>query len=156
MSTTTNYLSQGKLEELRKELEFLSTARRKEIAEALEFAKSLGDLSENAEYHQAREEQARTEDRIAELEGLLKDAVVVTEKHGNVVQMGNTVEIKRKGSKDVKKYTLVGSQESNISAGMISNESPLGAAMLGKKKGEAFVFRTPDGGKVECEIVKID
>ena len=156
MTQPATYISKEKQDELRIELDYLSSTKRKEIAEALEFAKSLGDLSENAEYHQAREEQARTEDRIAQVEIILKDAIVVTEHKGPTVQMGSKVELKKKSDKSVRVCTLVGSQESDVPTGKISNESPLGAALLGKKKGDVVSVRTPDNSRVEYEITKVE
>lgn len=139
------YLTKEKHKELQAELEQLKTVRRKEIAEELEFAKSLGDLSENAEYHEARESQAALEDRIAQLESILASAEIVTAHHSNTVEVGATVHVKKNGSKESKVYTIVGSEETDTAAGKISFKSPLGQAMLGKKKGDEFEFKTPLG-----------
>ncbi|HEY4486914.1 MAG TPA: transcription elongation factor GreA [Candidatus Paceibacterota bacterium] len=139
------YLSKEKLEELTKELEYLRSVGRKEIAQKLEYAKSLGDLSENAEYQDARDAQAIAEDRISTLETLLKSAVVISGKKGDVIDVGSIVSIKKNGEGTERTFTLVGSEEANIAQGKISNKSPMGEAMVGKKKGDAFVFRAPSG-----------
>lgn len=140
------YLTLEKKMELEAELNQLKTVRRKEIADALEYAKSLGDLSENAEYHQAREDQANCEDRIAHLEQILKNAVVTAEKtHAGKVEVGATVTVMKKGDKDEREFTLVGSEEADSFSGKISNESPLGQALLGKSKGDTVTVSTPKG-----------
>ena len=139
------YLSKEKLEELGKELEHLVNVGRKEIAQKLEYAKSLGDLSENAEYQDARDAQATAEDRISTLETLLKSAVVISGKKGDVIDVGSIVSVKKNGEAIERTFTLVGSEEANISQGKISNKSPMGEAMVGKRKGDEFVFRAPSG-----------
>ena len=139
------YLSKEKLEELGKELEHLVNVGRKEIAQKLEYAKSLGDLSENAEYQDARDAQATAEDRISTLETLLKSAVVISGKKGDVIDVGSIVSVKKNGETTERTFTLVGSEEANISQGKISNKSPMGEAMVGKRKGDEFVFRAPSG-----------
>ncbi len=153
MDTQKEYLSKEKHHELKEELEFLTHVRRKEIAEALEAAKALGDLSENAEYHSAREAQAAVEERIMVLEEILKNAVIVGSKHKtDAVGIGSVVSIKR--GREEKTYTIVGSEEADVAAGKISNKSPLGEAMMGKKKGDDCTYVTP-GGEVKCEIIEI-
>jgi transcription elongation factor GreA len=139
------YLTLEKKTELENELTQLKTVRRKEIADALEYAKSLGDLSENAEYHQAREDQANCEERIVHLEQILKNAVVMDKHHAAVVEVGTTVVVVKKGEKEDRQYSLVGSEEANSLEGRISNESPLGRALLGKKKGDIVTVETPKG-----------
>ncbi len=145
MTKNKEYLSKEKFQELKIELENLKTKKRKEIAEELEFAKSLGDLSENAEYHEARESQAALEDRIANLESILANAEIVGAHHSNQVEVGSTVHVKKTGDKAEKTYIIVGSEEADMLAGKISFKSPLGQALLGKKKGEEFTFKTPVG-----------
>jgi transcription elongation factor GreA len=146
------YLTLEKKTLLEKELETLTTVRRKEIADALEYAKSLGDLSENAEYHQAREDQANCEDRIVHIEQILKNAVIMETHATGVVSVGSTVTVAKKGSKEEKTYAIVGSEEADSISGKISNESPLGEALLGKKKGDKVVVHAPKGD-VEYTIV---
>lgn len=150
-----SYLSKEKYKELGAELEYLKTNRRKEIAEKLEYAKSLGDLSENAEYHEAREDQASTEKRILELEALLKHAEVVEKHHSDVVEVGSVVVVKKDGGNGEKKYQIVGSEEADSASGKISHNSPLGSALMGKKKGDKATFQSP-AGKVEYTIVEIE
>lgn len=146
------YLTKEKKAELEDELKHLQTVRRKEIADALEYAKSLGDLSENAEYHQAREDQAYCEDRITHVEQILKNAVVMDGHQAGVVGVGSTVTVSKKGDKGERVFTIVGSEEANIPEGKISNESPLGAALLGKKKGDKVTVSAPKG-EVEYTVV---
>lgn len=153
MDTTKEYLSKEKHDELNKELELLTHIRRKEIAEALEAAKSLGDLSENAEYHSAREAQADVEDRITALEEILKSAVIVGGKHKtDAVGIGSVVTVRR--GKETKTYTIVGSEEADVAGGKISNKSPLGESMMGKSKGDHFMCTLPSG-ELECEVLDI-
>src|SRR3989344_5857493 len=110
MPNESEYLTKEKFEELQKELEHLKTAKRKEVAESLEYSKGLGDLSENAEYHEARELQANVENRIAQLESILKSAVIVSEKHGSVVTIGSTVVVHKAKDSTKQTFVLVGSE----------------------------------------------
>jgi transcription elongation factor GreA len=145
MSNDTQYLTSEKFAELEKELDYLKTERRKEVAEHLEYAKKLGDLSENAEYHQAREEQAELEDRISRLENLLKTAVITKEQHGDVVTVGTTLRLQKEGDNKSYIYTIVGSEEADMAQGKISNLSPLGSSLIGKKIGDQVKVQTPKG-----------
>ena len=147
-----NYLSKEGLEKLEKELEKRESLRPEMSRRILE-AKEQGDLSENAEYAEAKDKQAFNEGRIAELEAILKDASVV-EKSGSsdIVTVGSTV--KTESESGVKDFTIVGPSESSPADGFISNESPLGQAFLGKKKGEEFEVDTPSG-KVKYKIIEI-
>lgn len=145
MSDKESFLTKEKFDELTEELNVLKTSRRREIAESLEYSKSLGDLSENAEYHEARALQAELEDRIAKLESLLKNARIVSEKHGEKAEIGSKVTLEREGSKEKIVYTIVGSEESDLSAGKISSISPLGSAIINKKKGDKILIKTPKG-----------
>ena len=142
---TSQYLTKEKHAELQAELDTLKKTRRKEVADALEYAKSLGDLSENAEYHQARELQAAMEDRISKLETILKSAEIVSERHPETVGVGSTVSVKKAGEGKDQTFKVVGSEEANVAAGKISNQSPFGSALMGKKKGQSFTFVTPRG-----------
>jgi transcription elongation factor GreA len=138
-------LSKEKLEELKNELAYLKTTRRKEIADELEYAKSLGDLSENAEYHEARDNQAKTEKRILELEAIVKDAKVMTHVKSDVVRVGSHVVIKKKKEGTTREMTLVESEEADSATGKISVASPLGHALLGHKKGDEVSYESPAG-----------
>ncbi len=152
--TNTEYLSQEKFEELTKELDYLKTVRRKEIAESLEYARSLGDLSENAEYQEARDLQAATEERIKKLETILQTARIVSPKKSEAVTLGSKVTIQKEGDKEPHQYEIVGSEEANMLERKISHLSPLGEAMMGKKKNEKFSFETPNG-KQAYKIVEV-
>jgi len=147
MTTSTNQqvLTKEKYDELVEELHNLKTVRRTEIAEGLEYARSLGDLSENAEYQDARELQAATEERIRKLEELVKRAKISTEnKKKDIVGYGSTVTIKKEGGES-HAYTIVGSEEADMRVHKLSHVSPLGNALMGKKKGDVFTFETPAG-----------
>ena len=146
------YLTLEKKTLLEDELKSLMSVRRKEIADALEYAKSLGDLSENAEYHQAREDQANCEDRIIHIEQILKNAVIMDTHAKGVVSVGSTVTVLKKGDKTEKTFAIVGSEEADSISGKISNESPLGEALLGKKKGDKVTVHAPKGD-VEYTVV---
>ena len=147
------YLSKESFDELRKELEELKTAKRIEIAARLKQAKEYGDLSENSEYAEAREEQSAVETRIFDLEEILKNAVMLTKPEGDLVQVGSTVTAK-KGDKTIK-YTIVGSYEAKPEEGKISDESPLGKAFLKHKTGDKVKLTTKTGS-AEYEILKIE
>lgn len=148
-------MSQEKFEELTQELEGLRTTRRKEVAEQLEYARSLGDLSENAEYQEAREMQSAVEERIGKLENILKNAKIVKAGKGDGVGMGSTVTVQKIGGGESHIYTIVGAEEADIIRGRVSYHSPLGAALLAKKKGDDFSFNTPRGVQ-KYKILKID
>ncbi|MDO8481542.1 MAG: transcription elongation factor GreA [bacterium] len=154
MNDETNYLSKEKFDEFTKELEHLKTVRRREIAEQLEYARSLGDLSENAEYEEARNMQAATEDRIRGIEESLSRARIIEHPKGNIVSLGNTVTIQKQGEKEEHLYEIVGSAEANMQEHKISHLSPLGAALMNKKKNEVFSFDTPKGAQ-KYKIVNI-
>ncbi|HYF29384.1 MAG TPA: transcription elongation factor GreA [Candidatus Paceibacterota bacterium] len=145
MSEQETLVSQEKFDELLSELDTLKTVRRSEIAKNLEYARSLGDLSENAEYQEARELQAATEERIRKLEELVKRAKIATDnKKKDVVGFGSTVTIRKEGGES-HAYTIVGSEEADMRVHKLSHVSPLGAALMGKKKGDIFTFETPAG-----------
>lgn len=146
MTDQDTLLSQEKFDELVKELDHLKTVRRSEIAKNLEYARSLGDLSENAEYQEARELQAATEERIRKLEDLVKKAKIAPEgKKKDVVGFGSMVSIKKEGSDETHEYHIVGSEEADMRERKLSHVSPLGAALMGRKKGDVFTFETPNG-----------
>ncbi|MFA6969639.1 MAG: transcription elongation factor GreA, partial [Candidatus Paceibacterota bacterium] len=148
-------VSQEKFDEMIKELEHLKTVRRTEIAKNLEYARSLGDLSENAEYQEARDLQAATEERIKKLEELVKYTTIVTDgKKKSEVSFNSKVAIKKDGSDEVHEYTMVGSEEADMRVKKLSHVSPLGAALMGKKKGDTFTFSTP-AGKQTYTIEKV-
>ncbi len=144
MEEKREYLTKQKYDELVVELKELKNIKRKEVAEALDYARGLGDLSENAEYHEARAQQAAVEERISKVDLILKNASVVEDRHGDHVMIGSTVVVeKNDGTK--RTFMIVGSAESDMNSGKISNRSPIGAAVLGKKKGDSFSFTSPAG-----------
>jgi transcription elongation factor GreA len=149
-----HYITEDKKQSLIEELNNLKTVKRKEILESLEAAKALGDLSENAEYHQAREDQGKTEDRINQIEYMLQSAVVVKKHHSNKVEIGTTVSVKKEGTKEAVTYNICGAEEADMSKNKISNKSPLGEALFGKAKGDAVSITTPKG-LVKYTIVDI-
>ena len=154
MNPNSNYITAEKRKELEVELHDLQTSKRREILDALEFAKSLGDLSENAEYHQAREDQGKTEDRINQIEYMLQNSVVVKKHHSTKVEIGTTVIVKKEGIKDSVTYSIVGAEEADMSQNKISNKSPLGEALFGRSKGDVVSITTPKG-LVKYTIVDI-
>ena len=157
MKEEREYLTREKFDELKRELDDLKTVKRKEVAESLDYARGLGDLSENAEYHEARELQANIEDRIAKLESMLKNATVMSGEapHGEHVRIGSTIIIEKHGEKNHRKFKIVGSEETDMAHGKLSNRSPLGAAILGKKVGESFSFNSP-AGTMTYKIIGIE
>jgi transcription elongation factor GreA len=148
------YLTKERLEEFKVELETLKNKKRVEVAERLKQAKEYGDLSENSEYSEAREEQANVETRIGELEELLKEAVTIKKPEGgDVVTVGSTVTVK-KGDRTTA-YTVVGFYDAKPEEGKISDESPLGKAFMKRKVGDMVNVTTP-AGAMAYEIVKIE
>lgn len=148
------YLTTERLEELKQELGALKTTKRIEVAERLKRAKELGDLSENSEYFEAREEQAQVETRIVELEEMVKNASVIKMTSGkSKVQIGSTIDVSKDGQKST--FTIVGSNEASPETGRISNESPLGQSFLGKEAGDSVKVKTPKG-EVVYKIIRIE
>lgn len=149
----SSYISEEGLEELKERLRALKTEKRKEIAGRLEHAKTLGDLSENAEYQETKEEQSLVESQIAELEDVLRDTVVIHKGAGtDTVAIGSTIVVQSRHGEET--YTIVGSEEASPREGKISNESPLGRAFLGKQVGDTADVKTP-GGATTYTIKKI-
>lgn len=147
------YLSSEGLEKLKQELHELKTKKRQEIAARLEHAKSLGDLSENAEYQETKEEQELMEQRIAELEERVREAVVMQKPtKTDAVRVGSTVRVASGGREET--YMILGSEEADPARGKISNESPLGKAFLDKKQGDIVEVKTPRG-EVKYKIIEI-
>jgi transcription elongation factor GreA len=144
MNNRTQYISEEGLAKLRAELEELVNVRRQEIAQRIHDAKEHGDLAENAEYEDAKNEQAFVEGQIQRLEALVKNATIIEGNHAtDHVQVGSTVKVEGADGKEV--FTIVGSTEANPGEGRISNESPVGRALLGKRKGEAVIVHVPAG-----------
>lgn len=150
------YLSQDKFDQLTDELYQLKNVARKEVAEHLDYAKSLGDLSENAEYHEARDKQAEIEDRIATVESILKRAVIIDQSghhKSQTIAVGSTVTVEKKGG-SAETYVIVGSEEANTQERKISHHSPLGSSLMGQRKGETVVVNTPRG-EISYKIIEI-
>jgi transcription elongation factor GreA len=143
------------LANLKAELEHLSTTRRREVAARIKDAREYGDISENAEYDDAKNEQAMLEARIAQLEDRLRSATVIdtSELDTDVVRVGTVVHVKEGGKST--KYTIVGSAEAKPAEMKLSNESPIGKALLGHKRGEEVTFATPKGER-KLKITKIE
>ncbi len=156
MSDKKTVLTYDGLKARQEELRVLKTIKRKEVADKIKEARGQGDLSENAEYDSAKEEQAEIEARIVALEKMLANAVVIDEEDidKDVIGFGSTVTLLDKEFNEVETYTLVGSAEADPAAGRISNESPLGLALLGKKQGEVVTIEAP-AGTLEFEIMEI-
>ena len=153
----TNFLTKEGYQKLADELEYLRTQKRAEVANRLHEAMEGGELIENAEYEAAKNEQAFVEGRIQELEMILASARVIDEKSkkekGDLVQVGSTVTIKEDGSSS-EKYTIVGAAEANPRVGKISNESPIGKAILNHRAGDEVQVEAPDGS-YKVRIIKI-
>lgn len=154
MQQTGDYITAEKKKALEAELKDLKGPKRQEILAALEYAKSLGDLSENAEYHQAREDQGKLEERIAKVEQILQSSQVFSSNGGDTVGLGSKVVVQKEGAKEEKTYSIVGSEEADMASGKISNKSPFGEALHGKKKGDKVSFKTPNG-VVNYKIVSV-
>jgi transcription elongation factor GreA len=153
MNNKPTYISKDGLEKLRHELEELVSLRRPEIAQRIHDAKEHGDLTENAEYEDAKNEQAFVEGRIQLVEALIKNATLIDEHHSNDhVQIGSTVKVN--GPDGNQTFTIVGSTEAKPTEGRISNESPVGRALLGRKKGENVTVQVP-AGDIAYKIVAI-
>lgn len=145
------------LKELQDELDILKTEKRTEIAEKIKVALSFGDLSENSEYDEAKNDQAKLEARIAEVEAMLKNAKVVDEQFidKNVVNVGTKFTLLDVEYDEVKEYQLVGSAESDPLNGKLADDSPVGKAVLGKKQGTTVTVVTPNGQELQFKIKKI-
>ena len=158
MNQAANYITAEKRQALEAELRDLRGPKRKEILEALAYAKSLGDLSENAEYHNVREEQGKLEIRIKKIEEILESSQTVKGGGGDIIEIGSKVVVQKenhgKNQGEKKTYIIVGSEEADMAQGKISNRSPFGEALFGKKKEESVSFDTPKG-KVHYKIVSV-
>jgi transcription elongation factor GreA len=146
------------LQKLKVELEDLQTVRRREVAERIKEAREFGDISENSEYDDAKNEQAMLEQRIAALEEKVRSAQVIdaSELSTDVVRVGVTVNVKDEGTGSSDKYTIVGSAEASPADKKLSNESPVGKALMGRKRGDLVEVSLPSGKKRKLKITKID
>ncbi len=149
-----NYLTQVGLDKIKQELNYLKTEKRPEVINSIKEARALGDLSENADYHAAREEQAFLESRINELEEIIENAIVIKKSKTDIVKMGSTVTIKYIDDNETEKYEIVGSHEADPFKNKISNESPIATAIMKHKKGDVVTVESPQG-KYEIKIEEI-
>ncbi len=144
MNTKTTYISKDGLDKLRQELDEMLAVRRPEVAQRIHDAKEHGDLSENAEYEDAKNEQAFVEGRIQALESMIKNATLIDENTStDHVQIGSTVKVTGEDGEET--FMIVGSAEARPSDGRISNESPVGRALLGRRKGDKVLVQVPAG-----------
>ncbi len=148
------FITKENKEALEAEYKYLTTVKRKEIVSAIEYAKSLGDLSENAEYHIAREEQGKLQERISIIENVLKNAEVVKHSTDGTINVGSIVVIQKEGESNTRTLTMVGSEETDMLSGKISYKSPLGQSLYQKKQGDRVNVATPKG-EVTYEIVSV-
>ena len=154
MSNKTVYLTEQGLQEIKDELDYLKLEKRPEVIKALKEARALGDLSENAEYDAARNEQAIVESRIKELEVMIEKAEIISAVNTNVVSIGTTVKIEYVDDNEIEEYSIVGSKEADPFANKISNESPIAKAIIGLKVGSVVSVDSPNG-KYDVKIVEI-
>lgn|SRR5574343_515955 len=149
------YITQAKKDSLEAELQELQTVERKRVLDLLEYAKALGDLRENSEYHEARDMQGKLEDRIKKIEHILKHAEIIPEGSGfEIVSIGATVIIENLENADKKTLTIVGPEEADVSSGKISHTSPLGAILMNKKVNDIVLFNAPKGS-INYKILSI-
>ena len=148
------YLTPEGEAKLQAELAELTGPRREDLARRLRSAIQMGDLSENADYHKAKEDQAFLEGRIQELEAVLRSAVIIEKTHSDVVTVGATVTV-QEADFDPETYYMVGAKEADPRNGKISNESPIGSALMNHKAGEIVEAETP-GGKLKFKILKVE
>lgn len=144
------------LKKLQEELEYLKTIKRKEVAENIKTARSFGDLSENSEYDEAKDEQGKVEQRIADIEAMLVNIHVIdgSEAKTDVASIGSKVKILYVEDNEEAEYTIVGPTEADPLSGKISDDSPVGSSVLGKKQGDEFIVETP-GGNITIRILAI-
>ncbi len=149
------YLTPEGLKKLEDELEYLTTVKRAEVAAAIQSAKEEGDLSENAAYDEAKAAQGFMEGRIQTLQALLQEAIIIEpSQNSDVVALGSKVTVVEEGDEDPETYAIVGSAEADPLEGKISNESPIGSALLNHKTGDVVAVQTP-GGEIKLKITKI-
>jgi len=154
MAQQATYLTSDGEKKLRAELAELTGPRREELSQRLRSAIQMGDLSENADYHKAKEDQAFLEGRIQEIEAVLRTAIVVEKAHSDVVTIGSHVTVQEQGF-DPETYDLVGAKEADSRNSKISNESPLGRALMDHKVGDVVEAETP-GGTIKFKILKVE
>ncbi len=150
------YLTREGYNKLRERLEYLTTVKRREIAEQIREAKAMGDISENAGYDEAKNAQGFLEGEIAEIEWKLKHAVIIEEEPSDgVIKLGSKVTVRVEGEDEEETYVIVGSAEADPFSGRISNESPVGSALMGRSVGDTVEVETP-GGRLKMEIITVE
>ena len=155
MAESEYVLTQAGKKQLEEELAYLEGEKRAEVGERIRVAREFGDISENSEYDDAKNEQGMVEARIAEISRILSEATVVnTPKRSNKVNIGSTVTVDMGGKERV--FTIVGAAESDVANNKISNESPVGSALIGHKKGDHVETVGPTGRAIEMDIIKIE
>ena len=155
MASDNFILTQEGREKLEEELHYLENEKRAEVGERIRVAREFGDISENSEYDDAKNEQGMVEARIAEITHILSEATVVSApKRSNKVNIGSTVTVDMGGNQ--RTFTIVGAAESDVANGKISNESPVGSVLIGRKKGDHVETVGPTGRKIEMDIIKIE
>ncbi|HKA84586.1 MAG TPA: transcription elongation factor GreA [Acidimicrobiales bacterium] len=152
----THHLSQAAYDRLQAEYQDLTTRGRVEIARKIEAARELGDLSENGDYHAAKEEQGKMEGRIRQLSAMLENAEIVQGDNGEHVSHGSVVGIRYAGDDEVERYLIGSIEERHDDLEVISPSSPLGEALIGSSSGDSVTFTAPTGAELEVEIVSID
>ena len=151
----THHLSQAAFDRLKAEHDDLTTRGRVEIARKIEAARELGDLSENGDYHAAKEEQGKMEGRIAHLAQMIENAEIVEAADGEVVSHGSVVGIRYEGDDDVERYLVGSIEERHDDLDVISPSSPLGEALIGSTPGDAVTFVAPTGAELKVEVVSV-
>lgn len=151
------YMTVEGKEKLEKELTFLKTDRRQEVVERIKIARDFGDLSENSEYDSAKEEQAFVEQRITQIEKMVRNAVIIenTDTNSGIVSLGKSVTFQELPDGEEEKYTIVGSAEADPFEGKISNDSPIAQSLIGKEVGEEVTVNTP-GGDFQVRITNVE
>jgi transcription elongation factor GreA len=151
-------LTKKGLDELKAKIEYLQNDRRREVAARIKEAREFGDISENAEYDDAKNEQAMLEKQISDLEEKLRSAKVIDKRDvtGDIVTVGTTVHLKDQKTSKSEKFHIVGSAEANVAERKLSNESPIGKALLGKKRGEIVSVPVPRGPARKLKVTKIE
>jgi transcription elongation factor GreA len=151
------YMTAEGLQKIKEELVYLTTVRRREVAQMIAEAKAEGDISENAGYDEAKTAQGFLEGKIRDLEAVILNAIVIDESEAprHAVAIGRTINVREVGSDQEEVYTIVGSKEADPANGRISNESPMGKALLGKAVGDVVKVTTPGGGEIEFEILGV-
>jgi transcription elongation factor GreA len=153
--TTETHLSREAFERLQSELDDLTTRGRVDVAHRIEAARALGDLSENGDYHAAKDDQGKMEARIRKIQGLLKNAKIVEGHEGEIIAVGAVVALRYEGDDDLERFLVGSIEEQRDDVQVVSPESPLGKVLLGSKPGDNVEYETPTGARLKVEIVEV-